>query len=423
MKKQLFLFSILLLTGAAGLPAADVMRLSFPPAAGAANSSSAQLVSVDNLVFPAGICGTGADPLGQVDEVIEKMHAVLARKGLGIGNMLQHTIFLKDGALSPMAVLQRFHATATKLAPSLKTTPGVGTIIRVPELPEKQAVIMLDLVAGVPVENNPEPDGYTRLRFTFGPQEIAETIADGKILFTAGTEGLDFQHGTLGKTIDEQIVTVVNKLDAAVKKAGFSLSQMIQHNLYVTKGIDPMQVIRKFHEEIRKHDPDAPKFPGAGSLMVVDGMAAPGFLLEMDAVFTKKEPAAVKRIPFTEVPMDVVKTAGIDGLVFVTAMPGAVLRQGMALPPDINQQIEQAVKNISQALKESGLTLASMVKHRLIMKKGAADPARVRAKFHETVARLTPGIKVNLSAETFLIVEALESPAGLFEASVIAARQ
>ena len=34
--------------------------------------------------------------------------------------MLQHTIFLKDGAASPMDVLQRFHATATRLAPSLK---------------------------------------------------------------------------------------------------------------------------------------------------------------------------------------------------------------------------------------------------------------------------------------------------------------
>lgn len=424
MKKLLALMAIGAMAGLSTVWAAQVERTPYPKQkAGLNQPGTARMVAVDNIVFPAGVCGTDPDPLKQVDEVLEKMHALLGQRGLGIGNMLQHTIFLKDGALTPMAVLQRFHARATRLAPSLKELPSVGTIIRVPELPDKRAVIMLDMVAGVPLQEGQGQDGYTRIPFKFGPQEIAETIADDKILFTAGTEGMDFEHGTLGATIDEQVVTVVDKLNSAVKSAGLSLSHMVQHNLYVTKGADPLRVIRKFHEEVRKHDPQAKNYLSAGSLMIVDGMAAQGFLLEMDAVLTKHSPDSVKRVPFTEVRMDVVKTAAADKLVFVTAMPGADFSKNMATSKNIDDQIELAAKNVHNALQISGLSLANMVKHRLLLKKGAADPAQVRAKFHEVAARLAPGLKNSPSAETFLIVEALETEGNLLELSVIAARK
>lgn len=389
MKKLLSFLLILGMTGAAAVGAADIRRTLDPKQrTGAGGAASALMVSVDNIVFPAGISGCDPDPLKQVDEVLERMHAVLSQRGLGIGNMLQHTIFLKEGALSPMAVLERFHATATRMAPSLKELPSVGTIIRVPEFPDKRAVVMLDLVAGAPLKKGQGQDGYIRIPFVFGPQEIAETIADDKLLFTAGTEGMDFEHGTLGSAIDDQIVTVVDKLDAAVKKAGLSLSHMVQHNLYLTKGSDPMRVIQKFHAEVRKHDPEAKNFLGTGALMVVDGMAAQGFLLEMDAVLTKKAPNDVTRVPFSEVQMDVVKTAAVDGLVFVTAMPGADLEKNMALSKSVDDQVEMAVKNVHNALQKSGVSLGNMVKLRLVLKKGAADPALVRAKFYEAATRL-----------------------------------
>jgi NADPH-dependent glutamate synthase beta subunit-like oxidoreductase len=99
-------------------------------------------------------------------------------------------------------------------------------------------------------------------------------------------------------------------------------------------------VIRKFHAEMRKHDREARTFPGTGALMVVDGMAAPNFLLEMDAVLTKGPPDKVERVPFGEVAMDVVKTASADGLIFVTAMPGADLAENMAFPPNVDEQIK-----------------------------------------------------------------------------------
>ncbi len=65
----------------------------------------ARVVSVDNLIFPAGFVGTAGDGLAQVDQVVEAAHKLLAERGLGIGAMAQHTVFVKDGAVAPGAVI------------------------------------------------------------------------------------------------------------------------------------------------------------------------------------------------------------------------------------------------------------------------------------------------------------------------------
>jgi enamine deaminase RidA (YjgF/YER057c/UK114 family) len=418
---RIMTFGILAVACACALDAQRTSATRQEPGANAAPPEAAAIVSVHNVVFPSAISGNAADPLKQVEEVVEKMHAVLARRGLGIGNMLQHTIFLKDGAALPMDVLQRFHATATRLAPGLKELRSVGTIIRVPEFPDKLAAVMLEIVAGVPLQKEQGKDGYNRIPFIFGPQEIAETIGDEKIVFTAGLEAMDFERGTLAEKIDDQIVAIVGKLNAATKRAGLSIGNMIQHNLYVTRGTDPMRVIRKFHEEVQKYAPESKKFPGVGTLMVVDGMAVPGFLMEMDAVAVRRKPESLKRVLFTETRMDVAKAVATGDLVYVSAMPGADFGNNTAMSKNIDDQIEMAVKNVHDALQKTGLSLADMVKHRIVLKRGAADPVQVRAKFYQVVHRLAPALKQIPSAETFLIVEALAAEERVFELIVIAA--
>jgi enamine deaminase RidA (YjgF/YER057c/UK114 family) len=384
---------------------------------------SADIVSVKNIVFPSAVCGTADDPLKQVEEVVEKMHALLTQHELGIGNMLQHTIFLKDGAASTMDVLQRFHETATRLAPSLKTERSVGTIIRLPEFPDRKAAIMLEIVAGVPLENRQAPDGYRRVPFVFGPQEIVETIGGEKIVFTAGLEAMDFEHGTLDEAIDDQIVAVVGKLDGAMKKAGLTISNVVQHNLYVTQGTDPMRVTRKFQEEVRKIDPEASDYPSVGTLMIVDGMAAPSFLLEMDAVASRDEPESLERVRVTETSMNGAKVVATGDLVYVVSMPGIDFDNNMVMSNSIDGQIEMAVRNTVNALQQAGLSFGDVVKHRIMMKKGAADPARLRARFYDVAAQYAPDWEVHPSAETFLIVEGLATDDRLFEVAVIAARK
>lgn len=374
-------------------------------------------VAAGDLVFPSAAGGTHGKVLEQVDEIVAKMDARLRAAGAGgIGNMMQHTIYLKDGAASPIEVLGRFHADARKLAPSLVTAPSVGTIIRVPEFADKNTLVAVDLVAGAG-----QAGGFARQPFTYGPKEIVETIGTGPLVFTAGLEAMDFQNGKLVPGIDEQIDVIVAKLDGAMRKAGLTVGNMISHNLYVTRGTDPIHVIEKFHAATRKYSPGLKDHPSVGTLVLVDGMAVPGFLLEIDAVATKGDPAALKRVPFTEMPMDIAKTVDAGGLVFVAGMEGVDFANGGKVSPDVMQQVDAAARKLDGALRQAGSSVGDVVKYKMYVKKGA-DAEAVRAHFRAAVAKLA-GNKPRKAAETMVIVEGLAGPALQFEVSAIAARR
>jgi enamine deaminase RidA (YjgF/YER057c/UK114 family) len=405
--------------------AAEVKRTPFTREESAAPENSpyaAKMVSADNLIFPSAVCGTKPDALDQVDEVVEKMNARLAERGLGFGNMLQHTIFVKNGAADPIEVLNRFHAAATRVAPSLKTLRSVGTIIRLPSLPGPNTLIMLDMVAGAPLANGQGSDGYARIPFVFGPKEIVESVSGNKLIFTAGLEAMDFEHRSLVPTIGEQVPVIASKLDGALKREDVPLAQMLQHNLYVTKGTDPVFVMQKFREEIAKRDAQVKdNGPGAEAIMLVDGMAASGFLLEMDAVATALKPHYVDCVS-TDLKFSMCQTASAGDLTYVSQMPGIGLANKMKTPPDLDGQIQLAVEATHDALQGSGLSLANLIKVRLLLKAGAGDPVQVRKKFYEVAARYAPALKTAPPAETVLLLEGFASTDRLFELTAIAAK-
>lgn len=386
------------------------------PAHAQAHRGAPDVVSAGGLVFPSEASGTHGTVLEQVDEIVKTMNDRLAKAGAGgIGNMMQHTIYLKDGAASPIDILGRFHADTRKLAPGIVAEPSVGTIIRVPEFPDKNTLVAVDVVGGAGKTGD-----FKRVPFTFGPKEIVETIGTGPIVFTAGLEAMDFEHGKLVPGIDAQIDVIVAKLDAAMKKAGLSVGNMISHNLYVTRGTDPIHVIEKFHEATRKYSPGLKEHPSVGTLVQVDGMAVPGFLLEIDVIAARDDPATLKRVPFTEMPMDIAKTVDAGGLVFVAGMEGVDFEKGGKVSPDVMEQVDVAAKKIDGALRQDGLSIADAVKFKMYVKKGA-DPEAVRARFRQAVARLAGGRQPN-AAETLVVVEGLAGPALQFEVTTIAAR-
>ena len=386
-------------------------------------ATSASVNTVNQYVFPAATYGTSQDPLVQVEEAVTKMHEALKKQGLGIGNMVQHTVYLKDGAAPPIAVLTKFHETATKLAPSLKQFKSVGTIIRVPSFPDKNTAVQIDVVAAVPAVKG-KHDGYSRVNFVYGPAEIAETYAVEPFVFTSGLEAMDFQYGKLPKDIDPQMEVIVNKLSSSLKGAGLTVGNMISHNLYVKRGTDPIHVIQKFHELTQKIAPELKQKPSVGTLVVVDGMAGDGFLLEMDAIAARPQeagkPDSYKRVKYPGMETEISKTVTVDDLVYVAGMEGMDPVNPANTSKDPLVQVAVAVKKIDAALRESGLTIGNMVKHKLYVKQGT-DVAKMVAKFHEEAQKLAPELKNKPSAQTVVVVEGLAIPELAFEASVIAA--
>lgn len=407
-RRAVFAAALAMAVGSAS--AADIVRTRQP-------GSEGVHVMVDNISFPAAVLGTKGSALEQVDEVVAGVNKALAARGLDIGAMVQHTIYLKDGAATPIDVLNRFHAAATRLAPSLKAKPSVGTIVRVPEFPNKDTAIMVDVIAARPGSSE-----FKRVPFTAGPKEIVETIRVEPVVFTAGLEAFDFEHRKLAPDIDAQVDAIVDKLNLAATQAGLSIGNMVTHTLYVRKGVDPMRVIQRIHPSIRRYTQDLAKHPPVGGIVIVDGMVNPDFLLEMDAVLAPGKPENHKRVPLQEVSLDVARSVAVDDLVFLSSMPGVDFENKLATPSDVFQQVDIAVKNVHHALQKSQLGIGNMVKHRLYLKKGAGDPAKVRARFYEAVARYAPDFAKNASAETFVIVEGLASPDRLFEVHAIAAR-
>ncbi|MCC7461019.1 MAG: hypothetical protein IT480_01015 [Gammaproteobacteria bacterium] len=383
------------------------------------------VAAIGRTLYLSAIYGSDPDPVKQVDEVIHRAHDALVRRGLGFGNMVQHTIFVKDGAIQPMTVLQRFHGVATQIAPSLKERRSVGTIIRVPDMPGN-AAIMLEVVAGAPPAGRASDD-FQRVPFKFGPAEIAETIGIDSLVFTAGLEAMDFEHGTLAPGIDAQMEAIVGKLDGALKNAGLSLNDMVSHNLYVKKGTDPQHVINRFHELTHRYAPGLKDKPSVGTLALVDGMAGDGFLMEMDAVAARPNVAGrktkLRRVPYDSPGAPIVRSVSVNDAVFVSGEVGSDRMRNGAIPEDVGAQIDLAVRNIAATLKKSGTSFDRLVKARLFLKNGTADPQVALQRFRAAVAGQAPRLDPGSVAQTLLLVEGLDSEQAKIEIGVIARRR
>lgn len=396
-----------LLTAAACSPSAPP-----PPADATSAQDTPPVARIDNTVFISGVYGTAAEAADQVEEVVQQADAQLAQQGLGIGAMVQHTIFVKDGAVSPGTVLQRFHAEATRLAPGLAERKSVGTIIRVPDMPGNAAVMLELVAAGTPGE----VDDFERIPFTFGPQEIAETIRVGDLVYTAGTEAADFEHGTVPSGIDAQMEAVVGKLDAALGRAGLTLADMITHNLYVRKDVDPLHVIEKFHELTHARAPGLKDAPSIGTLALVDGMAGDTFLIEMDAIAAVNKGDNIQRVLF-DTPLPIARAVSAGDFVFLSGDTG---EEGGA---DIDSQIDTVVAKFHDTLQQAGLSIGNIVKARFYLANGAADPDHVSQRFREAVVKLAPEAADKAYAETMVLTEGVDQEGALAEFIVIASRQ
>ena len=131
----------------------------------------------------------------------------------------------------------------------------------------------------------------------------------------------------------------------------------------------------------------------------------------------------IARLPFDNPAMPIVRSVSVGDRVLVSGEVGADRAHGGAIPADVGAQIELAVANIDATLKKSGTSLDRLVKARLFLKNGSADPEFARRKFHEAVARRARHRAPKSMAETLLLVEALDSDQAAIEIGVIARRR
>src|SRR5690349_16177257 len=169
-----------------------------------ADPEIAKLVKSDNLVFVSGLVGKS------VEDVVKQADGVLKEAGLDIGNMIQHTIYVKDGTPSFQGAIGGFHAATRALAPRLIDKPSTGTILRVPEIGGDNTYA-LDLMAAAPSKGKTQDD-FVRIWFHPTLDGIVETVSPGKeLIFTSGMEAMNFSNGTLAPDLDSQVKYIVEK--------------------------------------------------------------------------------------------------------------------------------------------------------------------------------------------------------------------
>ena len=129
-------------------------------------------------------------------------------------------------------------------------------------------------------------DKFKRTYFTEMPMDICKTLTVGKIVFLSGTEALDFEKGgAIDDDTMKQIEVIVKKMNATLQEIGLSVGNMVKHTIYMTKGAaEPIDVIRKFHDECYRYAPSLKKKPSTGTLAVVEALTSPAFKVEVDAI-------------------------------------------------------------------------------------------------------------------------------------------
>ncbi len=96
--------------------------------------------------------------------------------------------------------------------------------------------------------------------------------------------------GTIPETIEDQTEVVWKNITSVLASAGMRLTDICKINTYLTRreNLAPVRDVRARH--LREHRP-------ASTTVIVNGLAWPEFLLEVEVVAAKRAP--VKRLPPT----------------------------------------------------------------------------------------------------------------------------
>ena len=260
-----------------------------------------QSVTVGNLVLVSGCGGkdtvTGApappDVAGQVNTALDKTRAALEEAGSSMENIIK-TFFLIRSLDDYGEVRKTETEYYERHAPSLIETPPSATLMVVPGLANPDYRLEYEVIAAKDrsapdwgVTYYPEFWGGRELAFPHVPKEhakFARTQVIGGLVAVSGCQALD--HGTVRvETMDfaEQTRICLDKVRIGMEETGGSLETTAKTVVFIK---DPARISE--YREIERayfaeHAPALVDNPPASTLMVVEELPRPEFLVEVEA--------------------------------------------------------------------------------------------------------------------------------------------
>ncbi len=273
-------------------------------------------VAVGNLLFLSGVTGdipaAGNVPPdivgGQVQAVHRRVRAAMENAGSSTANIIKTFHLLtsmeapasgaKDGRVGYSPATARMWKAELEYyereAPFLLDEPPASTFMQVglPGYPRSLAGIdVVGIVSrerrGCEVENYPLYYGQRGLPRHLGDTRMyySSAVRVGKLLFLSGMTGVSPYSGRIETDVfEEQMVTALDRVRAALEEAGSSLNNLVK-TVMLLRDLEDYPRMRKAElEYYRKHAPLLLEEPPASTFILPRSLATPRFLVEVDAV-------------------------------------------------------------------------------------------------------------------------------------------
>jgi len=208
---------------------------------------------------------------------LEKMKAGMEETGGSVNNLVKTYVLLTDLKDYPLyrEVEQAFFR---EHAPDLAGNPPASTVINVSSLARREFLVEVEAFGVVDKEAAGWGTKYHR-----GNKDASSSVSAGNLLFLSGCDGSNPETGKMDAvTIEEQIHIALDKVKAAMEKAGCPIEKMLK-TFMLLKHLEDYPKMRKAEVEYyEKHAPYLVDNPPVSTFMQLSSLTHPEALFEID---------------------------------------------------------------------------------------------------------------------------------------------
>ena len=211
--------------------------------------------------------------------VLDKIKLAMDEVGGSLDNVVKTNVFIKDAAM-----LQRYREVERAFffahAPGLARIPPASTVFVMSELPRREFLIEVEAFG---VADATVPGWATR--FHPGGADAASAASAGDLLFLSGCDGTDAD-GTAPDGIEGEVHAALDKVRAALGRAGSSLDKIVKTTLMLRRLADYPEMRAAEADYYRRHAPALVADPQASTFMQLPtiGTGDASFQIDVTAV-------------------------------------------------------------------------------------------------------------------------------------------
>jgi 2-iminobutanoate/2-iminopropanoate deaminase len=236
--------------------------------------------SVGNLLIVSGCQALDHDTVkvetsdfdAQSRIVLDKVKVAMQETGGTLANVVKTNVFIKDAAM-----LRRYRDVERAFfrahAPAFVDHPPASTVFVMTELPRREFLIEVEALG---VADAKASGWATRYH--------AGAVSAGNLLFLSGCDG-SAGGEVVSRSIEEQIVAALDKVGAAMQRAGSSMNKVVKTTLML-RDLDDYPVMRATElAYYRQHAPQLVAHPPASTFMQVPAIGDdPNLRFQIDAI-------------------------------------------------------------------------------------------------------------------------------------------